>query len=213
MLRPIVGQAASASTQTRKVVCRNIGLLLFVTLVLGPPSRSQDTYRIDPNQSTISFAVKHMVISTVHGKFTEYSGTILLNETDLTRSSVNITIKTASLTTEVTPRDNDLRSANFLDASKYPEMTFTSRRVEKQGDDYLLTGPLSMHGVTKEISIPFKYSGKIKDLMGNMRIAVEGSVTINRRDWGVSYSKVIDNGGLVAGNEVKIDLDIEAVKK
>jgi polyisoprenoid-binding protein YceI len=154
-----------------------------------------------------------MVISTVRGKFTDYSGTIVLNETDLTKSSANIVIKTTSVNTEVAPRDNDLRGPNFLDVAKYPELIFTSHRIEKRGDDFLLIGDLSMHGVTREVSIPFKYNGKIKDLAGNTRIAVEGGLTIDRRDWGITYSKVLDNGGLVAGNEVKIGLDVEAVKK
>jgi polyisoprenoid-binding protein YceI len=190
-----------------------MGLLVFLSLFLTFTCRAQDTYRIDPNQSTISFAVKHMVISTVHGKFTDYDGTILLNENDLTKSSVNITIKTTSLNTEVIPRDNDLRSANFLDVTKYPEIVFTGRHIDKNADGYVLTGDLSMHGVTREVSIPFKYNGKVKDMAGKTRIAVEGRLTIDRRNWGIAYSKVLDSGGLVAGNEVKIDLDVEAVKK
>jgi polyisoprenoid-binding protein YceI len=174
---------------------------------------AQDTYRIDPNQSTIGFSVKHMLINTVHGKFTDYSGSILLDESDLTKSSANLKINTASINTEVIPRDNDLRSPNFLDVAKYPEIIFASHRVEKRVNGYVLIGELEMHGVSKEVTIPFKYNGKVKDLLGNTRIGFEGGLTINRQDWGISYNKVLDSGGLVAGNEVKIELDIEAVRK
>jgi polyisoprenoid-binding protein YceI len=174
---------------------------------------AQDVYRIDPNQSTIGFSVKHMLINTVHGKFTDYSGAILLNESDLTKSSADLKINTASINTEVTPRDNDLRSPNFLDVAKYPNIIFTSHRVEKNVNGYVLVGELAMHGVSKEVTIPFKYNGKVKDLLGNTRIGFEGGLTINRQEWGITYSKVLDSGGLVAGNEVKIELDIEAVRK
>ena len=105
------GTVPTSSNSMRNSICRNIVALLLVSLNVTYTRSAQDTYRIDPNQSTISFAVKHMVISTVHGKFTDYAGTILLNEADLTKSSVNITIKTASVNTEVKASDNDLRSA------------------------------------------------------------------------------------------------------
>lgn len=196
-----------------KIAKINLALYLCLCLASLHPVSAQDVYAIDPNQSTIGFAVKHMVISTVYGKFTDYGGTIFLDEADLTKSSVKITIRAGSINTEVPKRDNDLRSANFLDASKYPDITFYSHRVWRQEDKYLLSGELSMHGVTKKVTIPFKYNGKTKDLMGNSRVAVEGSLTIDRRDWGITYSKVLDDGGLVAGNDVKITLDIEAVKK
>jgi polyisoprenoid-binding protein YceI len=187
--------------------------LVFLSSICGPFVCAQDVYRIDPNQSTIGFSVKHMLINTVHGKFTDYSGTILLNENDLTKSSANLKINTASINTEVAPRDKDLRSPNFLDVAKYPEIIFTSHRVEKNANGYVLVGELAMRGVSKEVTIPFKYNGKVKDLLGNTRIGFEGGLTINRQEWGISYSRVLDSGGLVAGNEVKIELDIEAVKK
>lgn len=211
-VRPTLKLVSEKKNQSK---LRKINLALWLCLCLVPlhTISAQDVYAIDPNQSTIGFAVKHMVISSVYGKFTEYQGTILLDEVDLTKSSVDITIRAGSINTDVTARDNDLRSANFLDASKYPDISFHSLRVWRQDDKYVLSGELSMHGVTKKVAIPFKYNGKIKDLMGNTRVAVEGSLTIDRRDWGIIYSKVLDNGGLVAGDDVKITLDIEAVRK
>ena len=187
--------------------------IAFLSLICNAHVRAQDVYRIDPSQSTIGFSVRHMLINTVHGKFTDYSGTIVLNESDLTKSSANLKIITASINTEVTARDNDLRSPNFLGVAKYPEIIFTSRRVDKNVSGYVLVGELAMHGVSKEVAIPFKYNGKVKDLLGNTRIGFEGGLTINRQEWRIAYSKVLDSGGLVAGNEVKIELDIEAVKK
>ena len=102
---------------------------------------------------------------------------------------------------------------NFLDVVKYPEIVFRSHRIERKDSRYLLIGDLWMHGMNREVRIPFTYNGKIKDLAGNIRIAIEGGLIIDRRDWGITYGKVLDNGGLVAGNEVKIGLDVEAVKK
>jgi polyisoprenoid-binding protein YceI len=152
-----------------------------------------------------------MVLSTVRGKFTDFSGILELEENDFTKSSVTLRINAASITTENTVRDKDLRSANFLDSVKYPEITFVSHRVVRQNDGYLLVGDLNMHGVSREVSIPFTYNGRVKDLAGKMRAGFEGHVTINRKDWGINYSKLADNGGLVAANEVTIELDIEAV--
>jgi polyisoprenoid-binding protein YceI len=186
-------------------------ILLAASLVFPGASYCGENYRIEPGQSAVNFSVKHMVLTTVHGKFTDFSGILDLEENDLTKSSVSVRINAASITTENTVRDKDLRSANFLDIEKYPEITFISHRVVKQNDGYLLLGDLNMHGVSKEVSIPFTYNGKVKDLAGKMRVGFEGHVTINRKDWGINYSKLADNGGLVAANEVTIELDIEAM--
>jgi len=186
-------------------------MLLAASLMFPCASYCGESYRIEPGQSAVNFSVRHMVLSTVRGKFTDFSGTLDLEENDLIKSSVRVRINTASITTENAVRDKDLRSANFLDIEKYPEITFISHRVVKQNDGYLLLGDLNMHGVSKEVSIPFTYNGKVKDLAGKMRVGFEGHVTINRKDWGINYSKLADNGGLVAANEVTIELDIEAM--
>jgi polyisoprenoid-binding protein YceI len=170
-------------------------------------------YQIDPGDSSVQFSVRHMVVNTVHGRFTGISGTLHFSEADLTKSSVQVSIKTASITTEDPKRDADLRSDKFLDVATYPEMTFTSSRVEKRDDGYVLVGNLGLHGVTKEVSIPFTYNGSVKNHEGQMVLGFKGSLTINRQDWGVNYNKVLDNGGLIAGNEVTIDLDVVAVQK
>jgi polyisoprenoid-binding protein YceI len=186
-------------------------IFLAATLIFPRASFCGENYRIEPGQSAVNFSVRHMVLTTVHGKFTDFSGGLELEENDLSKSSVSVKINAASITTENAARDKDLRSANFLDIEKYPEITFVSHRIVKQNDGYLMIGDLKMHGVSREVSIPFAYNGKVKDLAGKIRVGFEGHVTINRKDWGISYNKVADNGGLVAANEVTIELDIEAV--
>jgi len=172
-----------------------------------------DTYQIDPVHTHIGFAVRHLVINNVKGEFTDYSGTIVYDESDITNSSVEVTIKAASINTGNAKRDADLRSPNFFDVEKYPLITFKSKRVEKKGDGYRLVGDLTMHGVTREVAMPFKILGKIKDPWGNTRIGAEASLTLDRRDYGLKYAKKIDAGGLIVGNEVKIELNVEAVKQ
>jgi polyisoprenoid-binding protein YceI len=185
----------------------------FLTLAAAASTGvAADAYTIDGNHSSIGFTVKHMVVTKVKGGFDEFAGTILYDEKDITKSSVSVTIKTASVDTNTPKRDDDLRSPNFFDATKYPEITFTSRRVEKSGDGYTAVGDLTMHGVTKEIIIPFTIAGTVTDPMGNTRIGLSAHTSLNRQDYGISWSKKLDNGGLVAGDEVEISIEVEAVK-
>jgi polyisoprenoid-binding protein YceI len=196
---------------TREKQMSRTVILLAVSLIFPRASFCGENYRIEPGQSAVNFSVKHMVLTTVHGKFTDFSGILELEDNNLSKSSVSVRINASSITTENAARDKDLRSANFLDTEKYPEITFVSHRVVKQNDGYLLVGDLNMHGLSREVSIPFTFNGRVKDLAGKMRVGFEGHVTINRKDWGINYSKLADNGGLVAANEVTIELDIEAM--
>ena len=192
----------------KQIILWFVGSLILVTSAWGA-----DRYEIDPVHSEVGFSVKHLVINNVRGKFADFAGAILYDESDATKSSVNVTVKTASITTGNTLRDGDLKSANFFDVAKYPELTFQSKRVEKRGEGYVAVGTLNMHGTSKDISLPFAINGKIKDPWGNQRIGIEAGLTINRQDWGINYSKVTDSGGLVVGNDVKIELNVEAIKK
>jgi polyisoprenoid-binding protein YceI len=196
---------------TREKQMSRTVILLAASLIFPRASFCGENYRIEPGQSAVNFSVRHMVLTTVHGKFTDFSGILVLEDNDLSKSSVSVRINAASITTENAARDKDLRSANFLDAEKYPEITFVSHRVVKQNDGYLIVGDLNMHGLSREVSIPFTFNGMVQDLAGKMRVGFEGHVTINRKDWGINYSKLADNGGLVAANEVTIELDIEAM--
>jgi polyisoprenoid-binding protein YceI len=188
-------------------------IVLVTSLFFAGSALPATTYEIDPNHSNVGFAVKHMLINTVRGKFREFTGVIQMDENDLTKSSVDVTIQAATIDTGFPRRDDDLRGSDFLDVAKFREIRFVSDRIEKQGQSYILVGNLAMHGVTKEVKIPFTYNGKTVDQTGRTRIGMEGTLVINRRDWSISYNKVLDNGGLVAANEVQIQLDIEAKKK
>jgi polyisoprenoid-binding protein YceI len=183
------------------------------TLLWASTAFSADRYEFDPVHTRIGFTARHLMINNVAGRFMDFTGNMLYDEQDITKSAVSVKIQTTSVNTENKMRDDDLRSPNFLDVAKFPEITFQSSRIEKQGDGYACVGTLTMHGVSKEVSIPFAILGKIKDPWGNTRIGLEGGLKIDRRDWGLTYSKTLDNGGLIVGDDIKIDLNVEAVKK
>lgn len=186
-------------------------ILLAVGLMAGT-TWAADTYTIDRSHSSVQFIVRHLVVTKVKGEFNEYTGTILYDDKDITKSSVEVTIKATSIDTKDAKRDDHLRSPDFFDVAKFPEVTFKSKRIEKAGDGYAAVGDLTMHGVTKEIRIPFTIAGVITDPWGNTRLGLSAETAINRQDYGVSWSKKLDNGGLVAGDDVTIELEIEAVK-
>jgi polyisoprenoid-binding protein YceI len=171
---------------TREKQMSRTVILLAASLIFPRASFCGENYRIEPGQSAVNFSVRHMVLTTVHGKFTDFSGILVLEDNDLSKSSVSVRINAASITTENAARDKDLRSANFLDAEKYPEITFVSHRVVKQNDGYLIVADLNMHGLSREVSIPFTFNGMVQDLAGKMRVGFEGHVTINRKDWGIN---------------------------
>jgi len=163
-------------------------------------------YKIDPVHTNLGFSVRHLGISNVQGKFTDFDGTISYDEKDPAKSSVKVTIKTASINTGNDTRDKDLRSENFFDVAKYPEITFQSTAVKKSGEDWVATGNYTMHGVTKSIDLPFTVSGPVQDPWGNQRIGVESGVKIKRADYGITADK-----GLI-GDDVKITLTVEAAQ-
>jgi polyisoprenoid-binding protein YceI len=158
----------------------------------------------------VGFTVRHLVINKVQGKFNEFSGSIIYDENDITKSAMHGRIKVASIDTDNGKRDKHLRSDDFFAAKAYPDITFVSTGVEKQEDAYVLIGDLTMRGVTKKIAISFIITGKIIDPLGQPRIGFEASLNINRQDFAISYSRTMDNGGLVVGNTVSINLVGEA---
>lgn len=180
-------------------------MTLWSSAVLGQPKE----FNIDKAHSHIGFDVSHMVISEVHGEFHDYNVNLMFDINDVTKSSVETHIKVASIDTDQERRDNHLRSSDFFDAETYPEIIFKSKRIEKSGDGYIANGDLAMRGVTKEVALPFKIKGPIKDPRGNTRIGIEANLTVNRQDYGISWSKTLDGGGLVAGDEVKIGIQAE----
>jgi polyisoprenoid-binding protein YceI len=131
----------------------------------------------------------------------------------MTRSSVEVSIKTGSIDTKNAKRDEHLRSPDFFDAAKYPDITFKSKRIEKSGEDYVAVGDLAMRGVVKEIKLPFTFAGVVTDPYGNTRLGLSASTRLNRQEYGVSWSKALDNGGLVVSDDVEIEIEIEAIKE
>jgi polyisoprenoid-binding protein YceI len=187
---------------------RFTGLLLAVVAISGS-AFAADEYKIDPAHSTVGFNVKHMMVSTVHGRFNDFSGQIVYDDKDISKSSVKVAIKTASVNTDNTGRDNDLRGANFLDVEKFPEITFQSKSVEKKGDGYVAHGTLTIHGVAKDVDLPFTLNGPLATPRGKV-MGADAGLTINRMDYGVSWSRSLDGGGMVVSNDVKIELNVEA---
>jgi len=189
---------------------KSIILTVLLTFLVSGFAFAGDKYEIDLAHSSVGFSAKHLVISNTKGQFKDFTGVIILDEKDISKSSVNVTIKTASISTANERRDNHLKTADFLDVEKHPEITFKSKSVMKTDDGYRMVGNLTIHGVTKEVTIPFTLVGPV-EAMGT-RIGLEASLTIKRLDYGVSWSKTLDNGGLVVSNEVKITLEVEAIK-
>jgi polyisoprenoid-binding protein YceI len=161
----------------------------------------------------IGFAIRHYEISFVRGRFKDFTGTIRYDESDVSKSAVEFAARIESIDTGVDPRNAHLRTADFFDAAKFPELTFKSTRVERKAkDQYVIHGDFTLKGVTKQISFPFTLTGAVKDARGNTRIGVAAQTKIDRRDYGITWGKPMANGGLDVGNEVMIDLQLEALK-
>lgn len=170
------------------------------------------TWNIDVTHSAVHFYVRHMVISKVHGRFARWSGAITLDEQDLTRSAVEVRIEAASIDTQVADRDTHLRSADFLDVARYPEIRFTSRRIEKAGDGYRVIGDLDLHGVVREVALTAEFAGIGKDPWGNTRAGFSAKAALDRKDFGLTWNAALETGGLLVGEKVEIAIELEAVK-
>ena len=172
------------------------------------------TWGVDLVHSSVGFTVRHLVVSKVHGKFTKWSGTILMDEHDLARTQVDVQIESASVDTGVEQRDNHLRSADFFDAEKFPALQFKSTKVEKGKDgDLRLLGNLTLHGVTRPVALDVEYAGTQKDPWGGMRAGFSARTSLDRKDFGLTYNQLLETGGVVVGEKVDIDIEIEAVKQ
>jgi polyisoprenoid-binding protein YceI len=172
--------------------------------------RAAETYAIDSAHSSVGFAITHLVINTVHGRFNEFSGTIKLEGTTVKEATG--TIQTKSIDTGIEKRDNHLKSGDFFDVAKFPTITFQSKRVDQHGAETVLIGDFTMHGVTKEVSLPLTVKGPIKDPWGNSRIGVQMRAKLNRKDYDLKYNQALEAGGLVLSEEVELEINAEAVK-
>lgn len=185
---------------------------LFASLALVAGMAQGTTYELDAAHSGAGFAVTHMTVSKVRGTFNSISGTAEVDEANLAASSIRVVIDAASIDTGVERRDEHLRSGDFLDAESHPEITFQSTSMEAIGDTELeVTGDLTIRGNTRQVTFPVTVLGPIADSQGGQRMGVEGELTIDRRDFGVSWSRLLDGGGLVVGDEVRIDVTAELV--
>ncbi|HEU4521208.1 MAG TPA: YceI family protein [Thermoanaerobaculia bacterium] len=174
------------------------------------------TWQIDAAHSAVEFAVKHMMFTTVRGRFKDVKGTIEVDEQNPDRSTVNVEIAAASIDTGVADRDGHLRSADFLDVEKYPTITFRSKRVEgamkKDGDRFKVIGDLTIRGKSIEVTLDSVYLGSGKDPWGNIKAGAEASAKIDRREWGLTWNQALETGGILVANDIRIEAQVQAVK-
>ena len=175
-------------------------------------STTSSTWTLDPAHTLVEFAAKHLMITTVKGRFTGVSGTIHIDETDPTASSVEAVIDSASIDTRTDQRDAHLKSADFLEVARYPEITFRSTRVERAGDaHYRVTGDLTIHGVTRPVVLDVHDEGRTKDPWGGERAGFSATTRISRKDFGLTWNQLLETGGVAVSDEVKISIDLEIV--
>jgi polyisoprenoid-binding protein YceI len=168
-------------------------------------------WNIDPAHSVVEFGVKHLGIATVKGRFRKFQGTAETDPSGVLRS-LDVSIDPASIDTNVEQRDAHLRSADFFDVEHYPEMTFRSRAITPAGQGtYRVEGDLTMRGVTRPVTLLVEAERPLTDPWGNTRIAARASGTLNRKNWGLAWNQVLETGGFVVGDEVKVNLEVEAV--
>ena len=191
-----------------------VGMLAGLAAALAlPASAGTTTYQIDPRHSSAGFGVTHLMISTVRGEFHGVTGTVVVDDSDLSKSSVNVTIDATTVDTREPDRDKHLKSEAFFDVAKYPTITFQSTKVERNNDGSLkVTGDLTIRGVTKTATLTASLpKPPIKDPWGLQRTAVSASTKINRQEFGVAWNQKLDSGGVVVGDDVNITLDVEMI--
>jgi polyisoprenoid-binding protein YceI len=193
--------------QSRTILVGGVIALLLGSAEMAPAAQS---YAIDPSHSAVEFSIRH-IVSNVPGRFTKFGGSIEYDPTDVTKSSVDVTIDAATISTDNSRRDEHLRSSDFFEVEKYPSIAFKSTKIEKSGErTFNITGNLTIHGVTKPAILKAELLGIASDPKFGDRAGFEASTSIDRKDFGVNWNKTLDNGGVVVGEEVKIRLGIEA---
>jgi polyisoprenoid-binding protein YceI len=191
-----------------------VGMLAGLAAALAlPASAGTTTYQIDPRHSSAGFGVTHLMISTVRGEFHGVTGTVVVDDSDISKSSVNVTIDATTVDTREPDRDKHLKSEAFFDVAKYPTITFQSTKVERNNDGSLkVTGDLTIRGVTKTAVLTANLpKAPIKDPWGLQRTATSASTRINRQDFGVAWNQKLDSGGVVVGDDVNVTLDVEMI--
>ena len=176
-------------------------------------SAAAGTWDIDAAHTNLGFSARHAMVAKVRGHFAEYTGSFTIDGDDISKSSAELTIQTGSILTGQADRDGHLKSPDFLDVEKFPTITFVSTSAAEKGDTIVLTGDLTIHGVTKSVEIHYDYLGLSQDPWGNSKIGFEGSTKISRKDFGLTWNAALETGGVLVGDEIKLNLDVEGTKR
>ena len=168
-------------------------------------------YTLDPSHTRIGFSARHAMVTKVRGQFDEFEGSAHVDTVTPANSSVTVTIQAASVTTGNEQRDGHLKTPDFFDIASYPQITFVSTNVERDGAEWDITGDLTINGVTKSVTIPFEETGSAKDPFGNTRVGFEGDVTIDRTEWNLSFNAALETGGVLVSEKVKLEFDVSAI--
>jgi len=185
---------------------------MTATIHSAPATRAKTAWKLDPAHSIVEFSAKHLMITTVKGRITDIEGIIYTDEKNPENSSVEATLKAVSLDTRTDQRDQHLRSGDFLDVEKYPEIRFRSTKIQGEKPSFKLTGDLTIRDVTKSITLDVEFEGETKDPWGGERVGFSATGKIDRREFGLTWNQALETGGVVVGNEVKINLEVQAVK-
>jgi polyisoprenoid-binding protein YceI len=191
------------------------GLAMFAGLSLSGGAARADVYEIDSGHSAAQFSVRHMMVANVRGEFGKVTGTVNIDDKDIAKSTVEATIDASTVSTRNADRDGHLKSPDFFNVAQFPTITFKSKKVEAAGAGKLkVTGDLTMHGVTKQVVLDVNGpTPVIKDPFGNMKRGAEATTKLSRKDFGLSWNKALEAGGVAVGDEVSITLDVELIKK
>ena len=187
-----------------------------MTTSATPTASTTTTWNIEPNHSLVEFSAKHMMITTVKGRFRDVSGTIVIDEANPARSQVEVSMAAATIDTGVAQRDQHLVSADFLDAENHKAITFKSKRIDgaraETGEEFTVVGDLTIRGTTREVTLKTSYEGRGKDPWGGERISFAATGKIDRRDFGLTWNQALEAGGILVSNDIKISIEVQAVR-
>ena len=169
-------------------------------------------YTIDPSHTRLGFVARHAMVTKVRGQFSTFEGTAHIDAENPAGSNVSLSIDVASVSTGSPDRDGHLQSGDFFDAATYPKITFTSTGVERSGNEWHVTGDLTIKDVTNSVTIPFEQTGSAQDPFGNVRVGFEGETTINRKDWGLTWNAALETGGVLVSDKIKLEFDVSAIR-
>jgi polyisoprenoid-binding protein YceI len=180
---------------------------------VAPTADIAGDYVLDPAHTRIGFSARHAMVTKVRGQFDEFEGTAHVDTEDPAKSTVAVTIQTASVSTGQAQRDGHLKSPDFFDIETYPQITFASTDVQRDGTEWSITGDLTINAVTKPVTVLFEETGEAKDPFGNLRVGFEGTVTINRSEWDLTWNSPLETGGVLVSEKVTLEFDVSAIRQ